>query len=144
MLHATPFLLFDGNCAEAMTFYQNCLGGELTLTKVGDTPMKEQFPVEKHNRIIYAQLKSDAIDFSATDWMASPTLDPKQGNTFGIYVTGETYDELKTVFDKLSVGADKNKRTFMELNNAPFGIYGQFTDKYSVSWIFKGDKQEEK
>jgi PhnB protein len=140
MLHATPFLLFDGNCAEAMTFYQNCLGGELTLTKVGDTPMKEQFPEEKHNRIIYAQLKSDAIDFSATDWMASPTLDPKQGNTFSIYITGETYDELKTVFDKLSVGADKNKRTFMELNNAPFGIYGQFTDKYSVSWIFKGDK----
>jgi uncharacterized glyoxalase superfamily protein PhnB len=28
----TPFLLFDGNCAEAMVFYQACLGGELALT----------------------------------------------------------------------------------------------------------------
>ena len=54
MLQATPFLLFDGNCAEAMTFYHECLGGELTLTKLGDTPMKEQFPKEKHNRIINA------------------------------------------------------------------------------------------
>lgn len=67
MLHCTPFLLFDGNCAEAMTFYQKCLGGELTLTKLGDTPMKAQFPLEKHGRIINAQLKSGAIDFSATD-----------------------------------------------------------------------------
>ena len=52
MLHCTPFLLFDGNCAEAMTFYHQCLGGELTLTKLGDTPMKDQFPLKKHNRMI--------------------------------------------------------------------------------------------
>ena len=142
MLHCTPFILFDGNCAEAMTFYQNCLGGELTLTKLGDTPMKEQFPIEKHSRIIYAQLKSGTIDFSATDWMASPALEPKNGNTFSIYVTSETYDELKTVFDKLSEEANKDKKTFKELNNTPFGSYGQFTDKYGVSWIFKGGKKE--
>jgi PhnB protein len=42
MLRCTPFLLFDGNCAEAMTFYHKCLGGELTLTKLGDSPMKDQ------------------------------------------------------------------------------------------------------
>src|ERR1700712_1108007 len=138
MLHCSPFLLCDGNCAEAMTFYQNCLGGDLTLTKLGDTPMKAQFPPEKHDRIINAQLKSGAIDFSATDWMASPTLEPKQGNTFSIYIVGGTYDELKTVFDKLSIGANKDTRTFIELHNMPFGTYGQFTDKYSVSWIFKG------
>ena len=44
MLSAMPFLLFDGNCAEAMTFYHECLGGELRLTKLGDTPMKDQSP----------------------------------------------------------------------------------------------------
>ena len=142
MIHCTPFLLFDGNCAEAMTFYKNCLGGELTLTKVGDTPMKDQFPIEKHNRIINAQLKSDAIDFSATDWMASPTLEPIHGNTFAMYIVGGTYDELKIVFDKLAVGADKDKRTFIELNNMPFGSFGQFTDKYGVSWIFKGETKK--
>lgn len=58
MLHATPFLLFDGNCAEAMTFYHECLGGELTLTKLGDTPMKDMLPSEKHDRIINAYLCS--------------------------------------------------------------------------------------
>ncbi len=141
MLQTTPFLLFNGNCAEAMTFYQNCLGGELTLIKVADTPMKTQFSEEKHNRIIYAQLKNNQIQFSATDWMASPRLEPHPGNTFSIYMTGAGYDELKTVFDLLSVGADRDTRTYMELNNAPMGVYGQFTDKYGVSWIFRGENK---
>jgi len=139
MLYCTPFLLFDGNCAEAMTFYQKCLGGELTLTKLGDTTMKDQFPPEKHNRIINAYLKSGAINISATDWMASPALEPKQGNTFAMYVRGGTYDELRAVFDKLAQGADKE--WFQELHDLYFGIYGQFFDKYGVQWIFVGEKK---
>jgi PhnB protein len=140
MLQVTPFLLFDGNCAEAMTFYQKCLGGELTLTKLGDTPMKDQFPPEKHNRIINGHLKSGLIEFSATDWMASPALEPKQGNMFALFVIGGTYDELKAGFDKLKEGA--NKEWFQELHNMPFGSYGQFFDKYDVQWIFKGEKKK--
>jgi len=140
MIHCTPFLLFDGNCAEAMTFYQKCLGGELTLTKLGDTPMKAQFPPEKHNRIINAHLKSGALEFSATDCMASPQYEPKQGDTYAIFVIGGSYDELKVVFDKLKDGANKDR--FQELHDMPFGTYGQFYDKYGVHWIFKGDKRE--
>jgi len=65
MLYCTPFLLFDGNCAEAMAFYHECLGGELTLTKLGDSSMKDMLPVEKHTRIINAHLKSGDIEISA-------------------------------------------------------------------------------
>ena len=137
MLRSTPFLLFDGNCAEAMSFYHQCLGGELTLTRLGDTPMKDQFPPEKHNRLINAHLKSGAIEVSATDWMASPEFDPVQGNMYAIFVVGNTYDELKTTFDKLRDG-DNNTR-LQELHKMPFGTYGQFYDKYGVQWIFKGD-----
>ena len=144
MLRCEPFLLFDGNCAEAMTFYHQCLGGDLTITKLGDTPMKDMLPKEKWERTINAHLKSGNIEISATDWMASPAYNPKQGNTFAIFVIGEGYDELKAVFDKLSEGIDRNKEAsrFQELHNLPFGMYGQFTDKYGVHWIFKGDKKE--
>ena len=62
MLRCTPFLLFDGNCAEAMTFYHKCLGGELTLTKLGDTPMTAQFPPATSTRIINAQIKCGGIE----------------------------------------------------------------------------------
>jgi PhnB protein len=140
MLHTTPFLLFDGNCAEAMTFYQKCLGGELNLTKLGDTPMKDMFPKEKWDRLINAHLKNGEIDISATDWMASPQYEPKQGDTYSIFVVGTKYDELKAVFDKLSERAEKDR--FQELHDMPFGTYGQFTDKFGTRWIFKGDKRE--
>jgi PhnB protein len=137
MLNVTPFLLFDGNCAEAMTFYQNCLGGELTLTKVSDTPMKAQYPPEKHNKIIYAQLKNGTVDISATDWL-HPTRKPKQGNTVAIHITTGKSDELKNVFEKLSDGAPKE--LLDELREMPFGSYGHIADKYGVHWFFKGDK----
>ena len=140
MVRATPFLLFDGNCAEAMMFYHTCLGGELTLTKLGDTPMKDMFGKEKWDKLINANLKSGAIEISATDWMASPQYEPQQGNTYAIFIIGEAYDELKTIFDKLSEGAEKEK--FQELHELPFGMYGQFTDKFGVHWIFKGDNKE--
>ena len=134
MLHCTPFLIFDGNCAEAMAFYHQCLGGELTLTKLGDSPMKDQLPPEKHSRLINAHLKSGDIDISATDWMASPAFEPVLGNMSAIFVVGEGYDELKAVFDKLADGADKQR--FQELHDLPIGTYGQFYDKYGVQWIF--------
>jgi len=118
-----------------MSFYHSCLGGKLTLTKLADTPMKDQFPKEKHNRIINAQLQSGDIEISASDWMASPEFEPVQGNTTAIFVIGEGYDELKTVFDKLKDG-NSNTR-LQELHKMPFGTYGQFYDKYGVQWIFK-------
>ncbi len=139
MLRCTPFLLFDGNCAEAMTFYHQCLGGELTLSKLGDTPMKDLLPPEKHDRIINANLKSGGIEISATDWMASPTYEPIQGDTTAIFVIGGDYDELKAVFDNLAEGAEKDR--FQELHDLPFGTYGQFTDRFGVHWIFRGDKK---
>ncbi len=139
MLRCTPFLLLDGNCAEAMSFYHKCLGGELTLTKLVDTPMKDQFPPAKHNRLINAHLSSGAIELSATDWMASPEHEPVPGNMTALFILGEAYEELKVVFERLSEGADREG--FQELHDLPFGTYGQFKDKYGVHWIFKGDKR---
>lgn len=138
MLQATPFLLFDGNCAEAMSFYHECLGGEFTMTKLGDTPMKETLPPEKYDRIINAHIKSGDIEISATDWMASPEFDPVKGNTYAIFITGDTYDELKVIFDKLKDG--ENNTRLQELHEMPFGVFGQFYDKFGVQWIFRGKK----
>ena len=138
MIHLTPFLLFEGNCAEAMTFYQSCVGGELILTKMSDTPMKDQIPSELHQKIAHASLKNGKIEFTATDWM-HPVRKPKQGNTVCMYIDGGSYDELKQIFDKLSEGADKE--LLDDLRDMPFGSYGHLADKFGVHWFFKGDKK---
>jgi hypothetical protein len=40
MTTLTPYLLFDGNCHQAMEFYKSCFGGELAATKVKDSAVK--------------------------------------------------------------------------------------------------------
>jgi PhnB protein len=138
MINLTPFLLFDGNCAEAMTFYRSCLGGDLTITKMSDTPMKDQLPPALHEKVAHARLKNDKIEFSATDWM-HPVRKPKQGNTVCMYINGGNYDELKQVFDKLAEGADKD--LLDDLQDMPFGSYGHLADKFGVHWFFHGERK---
>lgn len=137
-MNLTPFLIFEGNCAQAMAFYQSCLGGELTITKVADTPMKHQMPPEHHQKVAHARLKSGAIEFSATDWL-HPTRTPKQGNTVAMYINGGKYNELRAIFDKLAAGADKE--LLDDLRDLPFGTYGHLADKFGVHWFFQGEKK---
>jgi len=134
-MNFTPYLLFDGNCAEAMTFYQSCLGGELSLMKVSESPMKDFMPPQVQDRILNARLRSGVIDFSATDWL-HPTRVRKQGNTICLYLSEGSYDELKDCFDRLGVGAEHD--LLDPLTKQPFGFYGALTDKYGVRWMFHG------
>jgi PhnB protein len=137
MLSLTPFLLFDGNCADAMHFYQSCFGGDLILTRLADTPMKAQFPAEQHHKITYALLKSGLVEFSATDWL-HPVHQRQPGNTTAMYVTGDSYDQLSPIFEKLREGAEQE--FLVELREMPFGIFGRYADRYGVEWYFRGGK----
>ena len=139
-MNLTPFLLFDGNCAGAMAFYHACLGGELTLTRLADTPMKDHMPPEQHAKVVYAHLRSGALEVSATDWL-HPTRTPHQGNTGGLYINGGTYRQLRDIFDKLLQGADQD--LLDDLHEMPFGTYGHLADKYGVHWFFQGEKNQE-
>jgi len=138
-MQLTPFLLFEGVCAEAMAFYQSCLGGELTITRLGDMPMKDQMPLEQHQKVAHAQLKSGAIELTAADWL-HPTRVPKRGNTAALYLRGGAYDELRVIFDRLAVGAERD--LLDELRDMPFGSYGHLADRYGVHWFFQGEKNK--
>ena len=80
MTALTPFLLFDGNCRQAMEFYRFCLGGELILTVVKDTPAKERIPASQHDKVLNARLKGSNVDVSASDWLR-PHRTRVRGNT---------------------------------------------------------------
>ncbi|MGO4210995.1 hypothetical protein AB4043_09245, partial [Terriglobus sp. YAF25] len=54
----TPYLLFDGNCLQAMEFYRSCLGGELKVLKVKDSPVKDHMPAAHQEKVLNANLRS--------------------------------------------------------------------------------------
>ena len=105
MLNLTPFQFSDGNRAEAVTFYAACFGVELVMMKVRDTPMKDQVPLEHHDKIINAHLGSGPIEFTATDWLHQ-ARSPRSGTTVGMCLNGGTLTELPALFHNLSIGAD--------------------------------------
>jgi PhnB protein len=135
-MNICPFLLFDGNCAEAMEFYQSCLGGELTVTYVRDTPMSQQAPPQNLDKVAYAEVRNDWMQISATDWQ-HPTRARRDGNAVALSVSNGTYEQTKAVFERLAVGADPD--LLDELRDMPFGSYGHLADRYGVHWFFQGE-----
>ncbi len=135
MAKLMPYLLFDGKCKEAMEFYQSCLGGELTLTKVKDTPAKDQMSAAQQEKVLNAYLRASQMEISASDWLA-PNETPVRGNTVCIFLSGGTFQDLKTVFDKLAQGA----HVANPLQEAFFGVYGALNDKFGMRWMFQTSK----
>ena len=57
MTQAIAYLGFDGNCADAMRFYEKATGGKLELMMSGaDSPMCNDMPPEFRHRILHARL----------------------------------------------------------------------------------------
>jgi PhnB protein len=131
MTTLSSYLLFDGNCRRAMEFYRSCLGGELILTLVKDTPAKEGMPASQHDKVLNARLRGGNVDISASDWLR-PDQTPIRGNTACLYLSGGTFQELKSLFEKLSEGGE----TTDPLNQQFFGAYGALNDQFGVRWMF--------
>jgi len=56
MPQLNAYLSFDGNCAEAMRFYERTLGGKLQLLPFAQTPVASQTPPADANKIMHAYL----------------------------------------------------------------------------------------
>ncbi|HVU18606.1 MAG TPA: VOC family protein [Candidatus Didemnitutus sp.] len=132
MTELTPYLLFDGTCQPAMEFYLHCLGGELSVTTVGASPLAKQIPPHTHHRVLNAALIAPGFRLLASDWLR-PDKRPELGNTVCVYLTNPSRDELKAFYAALS----ENATDLAPLQEMPFGLYGALTDKFGVRWMFK-------
>jgi PhnB protein len=135
----TPYLLLDGTCKEAMKFYQACLGGELNLTLVKDSPAKSQMSAAQQNKVLNAHLSAGPMEISASDWLATNET-ATHGNTVCMFLSGGTLSDLKVLFEKLSKGANVTN----PLQSTFFGTYGALNDKFGLRWMFAGDYKAEK
>jgi PhnB protein len=135
-MHLSTYLLFDGDCKQAMEFYHSVFGGDLTLTTVGESPMKNMFPASMHAKVVNARLKSTVVDIAASDWLR-PNQKRIQGNAVCLYLSGGAPAETTTVFRRLSEGADVTDA----ISEQPYGLYGALNDKFGIRWMFHAEKQ---
>jgi PhnB protein len=135
MASLNPYLAFDGDCRRAMEFYKECLGGDLRIMTVGESPMGSQVPPEARGKIMHASLGSGAITIMASDNLQGPEL--TRGDDVSLMLLCSSEKEIKELFPKLSAGGKIGTDLKEEFWGA---IYGDFTDKFGVRWMMNFDK----
>src|SRR5436305_559434 len=95
----TTYLIFNGNCREVMTFYKECLGGELVLMPFSAVP-GGQAPPGGENLIMHARLAVGKAAIMASD--TQPGTPFQQGNNFSIAVGCDSNEETDKLFNSLS------------------------------------------
>ena len=126
----TPYLNFDGNTREAMTFYQKVLGGDLKLQTFKEVGMGGGDP-KVENRIVHGMLHAGGTAIlMASD--TQPGQPFKQGNNVYVCVDCST-KELDTFFKGLVAGG----KAEMEPQDTFWGArFAMLTDKFGVNWMF--------
>lgn len=126
-----PYLVFNGNCEEAVNFYQAALGGESQILHFGDAPPNPAFPVPDHvkNLVLHAELRKDGHVIRFSDTFPNTPYNP--GNNISFSLEFDTKDATRAMFEALSKGGTIE----MELQETFFSpLYGKFTDKFGVIW----------
>ncbi|PYS13019.1 MAG: VOC family protein [Acidobacteria bacterium] len=131
------YLNFDGNCREAMKFYQRCLGGELSIMPFSEAP--GDFPKEAKDRVMHARLTKDGTPLlMASDTM--PGSNFVQGTNFSISIDCQSAEETDRLFNAFS---EKGKIT-MPLQDAFWGArFGMLRDQFGINWMFNFEKPKQ-
>ena len=127
------YLFFDGNCAEAMRFYQRTFGGKLDMMTHAQSPEAGRSPPGMADRIMHARLALDGRTLMASDAMAG---DPYDGmKNFSLALQYGTAGEAKRIFDALAEGG----RVKMPLQKTFWAeAFGMLVDRFGTPWMVNG------
>jgi PhnB protein len=131
-----PYITFNGSCEEALTFYQDAMGGKIiSIGRYEDTPMQVDDTYKK--KILHARIQIGDDIFMASDSM--PNRDPVIGNNISLSIEWDEPDVMETAYHKLAEGGKKT----MPLGDMFWGSrFGMLIDKYGIHWMFNCEKKK--
>lgn len=123
-----PYLTFPGTCREAMTFYKEVLGGELTLNTFGEFGMEG----EGADGIMHAQLRTPGgMVLMASDTAPGQGEGFRAGDHMSVSLSGDD-DAMRGWWAGLSEGATVT----MPLEKQMWGDeFGMLTDRFGIPWM---------
>lgn len=131
------YLTFNGNCREAMTFYQDCLGGELSLQTIESSPMAAQMPEQIQQHVLHSTLVKESLVLMASDMVGKNGY--VKGNTISLTLNCSTEEELNNFFNNLS----KDGEILDPIQDQFWGAkFGSLTDKYGNIWLLNYSRNE--
>ncbi len=131
----TPYIIFNGECEEALNFYAKTLSGEIKhLSRFEGSPAGEMSADKQ--KILHATFEEGEVSFMASDSGEGGT---QNGGMVHLTLDVKTAEELDKVFNALSEGA----KITMPLQDAFWGArFGMLTDKFGINWMFNHELQK--
>jgi PhnB protein len=128
------YLNFNGNCAEAMRFYERTLGGKIEMMMTfAQTPDAGQYPPEARDQIMHSSLLIDGHRLMASDAMPGQARTGMHG--FSLSLGYNTADEAKKAFDALSAGGQV---TMPMAETFWAQTFGMLVDRFGTPWMLSG------
>jgi PhnB protein len=123
-----PYIGFDGTAREAMEFYKEVFGGELTVNTFGEFGSQGTPDADK---IMHSQLETDrGFTLMASDTPSG--MERTSGDNITISLSGEDGGELRGYWEKLSHGGNVT----MPLEKQMWGDeFGMCIDRFGIPWM---------
>ncbi|MDP9076476.1 MAG: VOC family protein [Bacteroidota bacterium] len=137
MTHINGFINFNGRCREAMTYYQEILGGDLVLSPIAGSPIENMCPPEIKDHLMHACLKNGSAVVMGTD-LTGPGGYIK-GNDVALLINCTSEEEINRLYEKLSAGGeimDPLKEQFWG------DTFAAVKDKFGITWMVVLGKNE--
>jgi PhnB protein len=128
------YLIFNGNCADAMRFYERTLNGKLEMLMThAESPMAAQAPPGSADRIMHARLVIDGRVLMASDSMVGQPYEGMKG--FSLSLIYPTVADAQRVFDALAKGGQVR----MPLQKMFWAeAFGMLVDRFGTPWMING------
>ncbi len=130
------YMIFDGDCRQAVEYYGQVFGSEPRIMSFGDAPRNPEFPIpeEAKNLVMHAELMISGSRVMFCDNLSGRPY--VKGNNIELTVVTTDIDEVKSIFNKLKEGG----KVEMELQETFWSkCYGKLTDKFGVEWQVSHD-----
>jgi len=128
----TPYILFNGNCEEAINFYVKALDGEIKeFHRFEGSPVEHMS--EDKQKVMHAIFAAKGIVIMAADGNQNEAV----AGMVHLSINFDQEGEIDKVFNAMSEGA----RITMPLEDTFWGArFGMLTDRFGVNWMFNYDK----
>ena len=129
-----PYISFDGTARQAMEFYREVFGGELSLMtfgQLGDASAPEA------EQIMHGQLETDnGLTLMGAD--NPPGMEFAAGNNMSVSLSGDDEAQLRGYWDRLSAGGT----VAVPLEKQMWGdVFGMCIDQFGVPWMVNISQQ---
>ncbi len=128
-----PYLFFNGRCEEAMAFYQEALGAEVTfqmrMNEAPDPPPPGAVPAGFDNKIMHASLRIGELTLMVSD--GNSDMQPSFTG-FCLSLSVATPAEAERCFHALAAGGQVK----MPLGKTFWSpAFGMLEDRFGVGWM---------